>query len=255
VCAAKIVQIVPDLDAKFYAATQVIDEARHVEAYDRYLREKITVSYPVSQVLRGVLSDVVADPRWDMTCLGMQVLIEGLAIAAFSIQRDHMRDPLARTFNALILADESRHVAFGRLALRDYYRELSSSELREREEFAAETCWALRDRFTGEEMWENLDIGHPGECVAYAKKSPAMREFRYRLFVSIRKSCERACCWPAWRLSAAMPVIVLSVRVFYPGGGGCAQVARSSGFAFQGRKRSSAGPVRAFLPFRPHSSR
>jgi len=93
-----------------------------------------------------------------------------------------MRDPLAKTFNALILADEARHVAFGRLALRDYYRELTSSELREREEFAAETCWVLRNRFSGEEMWRALDIGRSGECVEYARKSPSMREFRYRLF-------------------------------------------------------------------------
>jgi hypothetical protein len=182
VCASKIVQIVPDLDAKFYAATQVIDEARHVEAYSRYLREKIGISYPVSSALNGVLGDVISDSRWDVTCLGMQVLIEGLAIAAFSIQRDHMRDPLAKTFNALILADEARHVAFGRLALRDYYRELSSAELREREEFAAETCWALRDRFFGEDMWRALDIGDPEECVRVARQSLPMREFRRRLF-------------------------------------------------------------------------
>jgi hypothetical protein len=185
VCAAKIVQVVPDLDAKFYASTQVIDEARHVEAYSRYLREKIGVSYPVTSALKGVLADVISDQRWDVTCLGMQVLIEGLAIAAFSIQRDHMRDPLAKTFNALILADEARHVAFGRLALRDYYRQLSSAELREREEFAAETCWALRDRFFGEDMWRTLDVADPDECVAYARKSPAMREFRRRLFQRI----------------------------------------------------------------------
>lgn len=182
VCAAKIVQIVPDLDAKFYASTQVVDEARHVEAYRRYLREKIGVSYPVTSALKGVLTDVISDQRWDVTCLGMQVLIEGLAIAAFSIQRDYMRDPLAKSFNALILADEARHVAFGRLALRDYYRELTSAELREREEFAAETCWALRDRFFGEDMWRTLDVGDPDECVEYARKSPALREFRRRLF-------------------------------------------------------------------------
>lgn len=185
VCAAKIVQVVPDLDAKFYAATQVFDEARHVEAYSRYLREKIGVSYPVTDALKGVLADVLSDGRWDVTCLGMQVLIEGLAIAAFSIQRDHMRDPLAKTFNALILADEARHVAFGRLALRDYYRELTSAELREREEFAAETCWALRDRFFGEDMWRTLDVADPDECVSYARKSPALREFRRRLFQRI----------------------------------------------------------------------
>ena len=73
--------------------------------------------------------------------------------------------------------------------------------------------------------------------------------------VRIRKCCERALRWPAWRSSSAAPVMALRVRVSYPGGGGCAQVRRSSGLAFQGRNRSSAFPLSGFPPLRPHSSR
>ena len=83
ICASKIVQTVPDLDSKFYAATQVMDEARHVEAYSRYLREKLELAYPINAHLKALLNDVISDSRWDMTYLGMQVLIEGLALAAF----------------------------------------------------------------------------------------------------------------------------------------------------------------------------
>ncbi len=91
ICTAKIVQTCPDVDSKFYAATQVMDEARHMETYSRYLREKIEMAYPINPNLQSLLNDVVSDPRWDMTNLGMQVMIEGLALAAFSLIRDYSR--------------------------------------------------------------------------------------------------------------------------------------------------------------------
>src|SRR5256884_3104262 len=84
VCAAKIVQTVPDIDSKFYAATQVFDEARHVEVYSRYLREKLQLAYPVNIHLKSLLDQAISDSRWDFTYLAMQVIIEGLALAAFN---------------------------------------------------------------------------------------------------------------------------------------------------------------------------
>src|SRR6476646_8746142 len=117
ICTAKIVQTVPNVDSKFYAATQVIDEARHVEVYSRYLHEKIGLVYPLNPNLQSLLDDVISDSRWDMTYLGMQVLIEGLALAAFALLRNMAQDPLARAINAYVMQDEARHVMFGRLAL------------------------------------------------------------------------------------------------------------------------------------------
>src|SRR5204863_9421571 len=111
VCAAKIVQTVPDVDSKFYAATQVMDEARHMETYSRYLREKVELAYPINPNLKALLDDVVSDSRWDMTNLGMQVLIEGLALAAFSMIRDFSTEPLAKALNTYVMQDEARHVA------------------------------------------------------------------------------------------------------------------------------------------------
>ncbi|MBO2448576.1 ferritin-like domain-containing protein [Actinomadura barringtoniae] len=184
VCAAQVVRMVPDMDAKFYASTQVMDEARHVEAYDRYLREKIGVRYPITDSLQGLLDTIVRDARWDFTYLGMQVLLEGLALASFSIQRDLMTDPLAKAFNAYVLEDESRHVAFGQIALRQYYQDLTEAERREREEFAVEACHVLSERFAGEELWRNLDYGAE-ECIQLTRKSAALRVFRYRLFSRI----------------------------------------------------------------------
>ena len=95
VATAKIVQTVPDLDAKFYAATQVMDEARQVEANSRLLHEKFELAYPITPGLKALLDDGLTDSRWDMTYLTMRILIEGLALAAFQPIRDQSRNPLA----------------------------------------------------------------------------------------------------------------------------------------------------------------
>jgi len=146
VCASRIVEAVPDLDAKFYGATQVMDEARHVELYGKFLQEKIGLVYPVNDQLQQLLGETLSDPRWDMPYLGMQVLIEGLALAAFGLMRDMTTMPLPKQILAYVMQDEARHVAFGRMALRDYYKQLSAPELAEREEFVIEGCYLMRDR-------------------------------------------------------------------------------------------------------------
>jgi hypothetical protein len=184
ICAAKIVQTVPDIDSKFYAATQVMDEARHVEAYSRYLQEKIQLAYPINPHLKALLNDVIADSRWDMTYLGMQVLIEGLALAAFGLIRDIAQDPLGRAVVAYVMQDEARHVAFGRLSLRDFYPQLTQKERDEREEFCVDACYLMRDRFMAEEMWNNLGF-EVEETVKWVRESESNRMFRSLLFTRI----------------------------------------------------------------------
>jgi hypothetical protein len=184
VCTAKIVQQVPNMDAKFYAATQVIDEARHVEAYSRLLHEKFRLAYPITPTLQTLLENVLSDARWDMTYLGMQVLIEGLALAAFAQIRDQAQNPLAASVNAYVMQDEARHVAFGRLALRDFYPQLTQAERDEREEFAVEACYAMRDRFQAEEVWAALGLP-VAECAAYMNESGFMQRYRSALFTRI----------------------------------------------------------------------
>jgi hypothetical protein len=184
ICAAKIVQTVPDLDAKFYAGTQVMDEARHVEAYSRYLREKVELAYPINPHLASLLEQVIRDSRWDFTYLGMQILIEGLALGAFAGIRDIATEPTAREVTAYVMQDEARHVAFGRLALRDYYPQLTEAERREREEFAVEACYLMRDRFLAEEVWRTLDFDGD-ECLRHVRDSEAQKTFRSALFMRI----------------------------------------------------------------------
>jgi hypothetical protein len=182
--AARIVQTVPDLDAKFYAATQVMDEARHVEAYARLLNEKLGIAYPITPGLKALLETTLTDRRWDMTYLGMQILIEGLALAAFQRIRDYAKNRLAASVNAYVMQDEARHVAFGRLALRDLYPQLTEAERTEREEFVVEACYHMRDRFNQKELWEHL--GLPVEqAIQVTMTSETMRLFRRRLFSRI----------------------------------------------------------------------
>ncbi|MFD9204505.1 ferritin-like domain-containing protein, partial [Streptomyces anthocyanicus] len=116
---ARIVASAPDMDSKFYAATQTMDEARHVELFSRFLREKSGMYYPVNQDLAKLLAESLEDSRWDLPYLGMQVLIEGLALAAFGLFRDLSTNPLVKQLLAYVMQDEARHVAFGRLALKD----------------------------------------------------------------------------------------------------------------------------------------
>ncbi|MGW1196028.1 ferritin-like domain-containing protein [Streptomyces sp. NPDC002536] len=184
VCAARIVESVPDLDAKFYSATQAMDEARHVEIYSRFLREKIGMRYPVNPSLQALLDDTLRDSRWDMPYLGMQVLIEGLALAAFGLLRDVTDRPLPKQILAYVMQDEARHVAFGRMALRDHYRQLTDAERREREEFVIEGCLLMRDRLRGDEVL--TDFGIPAaDAVELSERSEYLQVFRRLLFSRI----------------------------------------------------------------------
>ncbi len=187
---AQIVNCVPSADAKFYAATQVMDEARHVEAYDRYLRDKIELVYPISKPLKQLLDTILTDSRWDMKYLGMQIMVEGVALAAFGLIHQSSNEPLIREITERIMQDEARHVAFGVLSLKDVYTEMPPNELRDREEFIIESSHLLRERFLGQEVWERLGLPR-AECEAAADKSEMMRLFRTLLFSKIVPNVKR----------------------------------------------------------------
>ncbi|MFZ4297277.1 ferritin-like domain-containing protein [Streptomyces cinereoruber] len=184
ICAARIVESVPDLDAKFYSATQTMDEARHAEIYGRFLHEKVGMLYPIDDNLKGLLDDTLRDSRWDMPYLGMQVLIEGLALAAFGMIRDTTDKPLPKQILAYVMQDEARHVAFGRMALRDHYRQLSDAELREREEFVIEGCHLMRDRLRATDVLVNFGVARK-EAEELTERSEFLRLFRKLLFSRI----------------------------------------------------------------------
>ncbi len=187
---AQIVSAAPSADAKLYAATQVMDEARHVEAYDRYLREKVELVYPISPHLKTLLDEILRERRWDMKYLGMQILVEGLALAAFGLLSQTATEPLIREIVRMIMLDEARHVAFGVMSLRGVYEEMSDAELRDREDFIVEASRLMRDRFLMQEVWENLDLP-VDECLAATRESPIMQTFQSLLFSKIVPNTRR----------------------------------------------------------------
>ena len=190
ICTAKIVETVPWIDAKYYAATQVMDEARHVEVFAKYLDEKLSGHYPVNAHLGMLLDDIVNDSRWDMTYLGMQIMVEGLALAAFGFIRQLTTEPLLKQLLKYVMADEARHVAFGVLSLKEYYQDLSAAELRERQEFAFEAAVRMRDRFLQQEVWDRMGLPVE-ETVKLVMQSPERALFQQMLFTKIVPNCKK----------------------------------------------------------------
>jgi hypothetical protein len=181
---AQIVDSVPWYEAKQYGATQVMDEARHVEVYRRFVQEKLQHEYPVNAELKKLLDQILTDSRWDMKFLGMQIIVEGLALAAFGTIRDTTSNALLRDLTAAVMEDEARHVAFGVLSLREHCQQLPEKERSEREEFVYEACVLMRDRITNREVWEAMGLD-PDACIEAADRSELARQFRYRLFSKI----------------------------------------------------------------------
>jgi len=168
---------------------------RAVNAVTRFAQENTTQgskNYPhwintetqLRKQLQQLINGALRDSRWDITYLAMQIVIEGLALAAFATIRDISQNPLAQQVNAYVMQDEARHVMFGRLSLRDYYSQLSDAERDEREEFLVEACYHMRDRFQAVEMYERLGLPVE-ECIAYGEQSQTMQLFRSFLFQRI----------------------------------------------------------------------
>jgi hypothetical protein len=190
ICTAQIVETVPWIDAKYYASTQVMDEARHVEVFGRYLSEKLSGFYPINAHLKMLLDDIIADSRWDMTYLGMQIMVEGLALAAFGFMHQMTTEPLLKQLLRYVMSDEARHVAFGVLSLKEYYEQLSAAEIRERQEFAFEAAVRMRDRFLQQEVWERMGIDVK-EAVKVVLHDPDRPIFQAMLFSKIVPNCKK----------------------------------------------------------------
>ncbi len=190
ICTAKIVETVPWIDAKYYASTQVMDEARHVEVFAKYLDTKLSGHYPVNAHLKLLLDDIVNDSRWDMTYLGMQVMVEGLALAAFGFIHTMTTEPLLKQLLRYVMSDEARHVAFGVLSLKEYYAEMSDAEIFERQQFAFEAAVRMRDRFLQQEVWERMEVPVK-EAIELVMLTPTRQMFQMMLFSKIVPNCKK----------------------------------------------------------------
>ncbi len=155
--ACQVTSAVPWMDGKLFGSTQVVDEGRHVEVFHRYLSEKLERLYQIDDNLYVIIDALMRDARWDMKFLGMQIMIEGLALGAFATIREATQEPLLRSLLGYVIADEARHVQFGVVALRDWYSKrdaLSPRERREREDWVFELTLLMRNRFLAHEIYD-----------------------------------------------------------------------------------------------------
>jgi hypothetical protein len=190
IVASQLVGAVPWVDGKLYAGTQTMDEARHVEVFSRYLREKLEWEWPINPNLKELLDATITESRWDFKYLGMQILIEGLAMAAFGNLYQVTKEPLLKELIHYVMKDESRHVAFGVVSLNNYYRDMKESELADREDFVIYACELMRNRLAGDQIADAMGW-NPSEVREVVLASPVFGQFRTMLFSRIVPNLKR----------------------------------------------------------------
>ncbi|MBL4619501.1 MAG: ferritin-like domain-containing protein [Marinicaulis sp.] len=183
--ASQLVSCAPTYDAKLYAASQTFDEARHVEVFNKYLRRRCQIEYPINPSLKLLLDKILTDERWDLKFIGMQVLIEGLALAAFQTIASTTRDPLLRQAVTLVMRDEGRHVAFGVNYLEDWIKELPQDQIEERAQFAYEACAIMRERLFSTVVEEEFgfDAEEARRIAIDSESGQAFRNFLFQRMI------------------------------------------------------------------------
>jgi hypothetical protein len=185
-CAAKLAQGESSLSARLCMAAQVNDEARHVEAYSRLVRDKFGTRYGMTRSLEYLLRQSVSAAELDITNLGMQVLVEGMALSLFQNIITFSRDPFIKQLITRIQQDEARHFAAGRITLSRVYRtELSSAELALREEFLCEGVSVLYEHMCADDIWASLGMNarQCGSIVRSSRVATALRRSLFRRLV------------------------------------------------------------------------
>ena len=188
--ASQLVSCAPTFNAKLYAASQTFDEARHVEAFNKYIQTRQRMMYPIGNGLKSLLDKILTDPRWDLKFIGMQIIIEGLALAAFNVARQGTNDPVFKDMLYLIIRDEARHVTFGVNYLEEFLKTLSEEELEERAQFAYEACLVMRGRLMSADVYENFGWDKE-EAQAFAQKADVANNFQHLLFTRVVPNLSR----------------------------------------------------------------
>jgi len=183
--AAQVTEAVQFFDGKLYGSTQVVDEGRHVEVFHRYLDTKLNKLYQINDNLFVIIDALIQDSRWDVKFLGMQIMVEGLALGAFGTLYQMTGEPMLKQLLKMVIQDEARHVHYGVIALRDHFRnELTDAERREREDWAFEVALLMRNRFLAFEVYEEW-FEHKltrKEWARFVSESPGFALFRQVMF-------------------------------------------------------------------------
>lgn len=188
--ASQLCSCAPTFNAKLYAASQTFDEARHVEVFNKYLQQRLGLMYPINTHLKSIIDKILTDQRWDMKFIGMQIVIEGLALSAFNTTRETTPDPVLKDVVYLVTRDEARHVTFGVNYLEEFVKTLSQEEIEERAQFAYEACVISRERLVATDVFR-----HFGWDVEEARKQVlegfVMSTFRNLLFQRVIPNLKR----------------------------------------------------------------
>jgi len=189
--ASQLASCAPTYNAKLYAASQTFDEARHVEVFNKYLQDKIGIHYPINPSLKLLLDKILTDERWDLKFIGMQIIIEGLALAAFGMLKSITTDPLLKQLLHYVVRDEARHVTFGINYLEDYIKTLSQEEIEDRAEFAYEACVISRERLINTKSEQRFLGMSPEEAREFQLNTATFDMFRNFLFSRVIPNLSR----------------------------------------------------------------
>ena len=189
--ASQLASCAPTYNAKLYAASQTFDEARHVEVFNRYLQEKIGIHYPINPSLKLLLDKILTDERWDLKFIGMQIIIEGLALAAFQMLKSITKDPLLKQLLHYVVRDEARHVTFGINYLEEYIKTLTPEEIEERAQFAYEACVISRERLINTKSEQRFLGMSEDEARAFQMETKSFEMFRNFLFSRVIPNLSR----------------------------------------------------------------
>jgi hypothetical protein len=189
--ASQLASCAPTYNAKLYAASQTFDEARHVEVFNKYLQDKIGIHYPINPNLKLLLDKILTDERWDLKFIGMQIIIEGLALAAFQMLKAITKDPLLKQLLHYVVRDEARHVTFCINYLEDYLKTLSPEEIEDRAQFAYEACVISRDRLIITKSEQRFLKMTEEEAREFSLNTGSFELFRNFLFTRVMPNLKR----------------------------------------------------------------
>jgi len=190
ICAAKLIETAPTFDSKMFATTQALDEARHADVFSKYITDKTGGMYQSNWHFRQLVDLTIEDSRWDVTYLGMQLIIECLGLGIFGYLREITCEPLLKSILKGVMADEARHVAFGVIALKDIYAELSDSEMLERQEFALQSVVHLNNRLIQQEVYERMGVASK-DITPVLLRDPGQIMIRKMLLAKIVPNCSK----------------------------------------------------------------
>tara|TARA_R110002072_G_scaffold31735_5_gene97533 strand:- start:15343 stop:16470 length:1128 start_codon:yes stop_codon:yes gene_type:complete len=192
--AAQLTSCAPSHEAKLYAASQTFDEARHVEFFNKFIQKQVGMMYPVGASLKSLMDKILTDERWDLKFIGMQVIIEGLALAAFNTAKEQSNIPVHKMGLHFVIRDEARHVTFGINYLEDYVKRLSKSEREDRAMFAYQAATGMggsrgnQTRFYERFGWNRDEVK---EHLRGSDMDRAGQDFRTQLFGRIMPNLKR----------------------------------------------------------------